>query len=183
MTMGEFLQHVIEWIYELWPIRIIRTWEQGVRIKNGTPTQLLTSMNGWFGTGIHAFWPIIGEIQSEEVNSRVIETSWQTLSTKDGHAISFSLAARFKIRDLMKMYVAIYDSDETIQNQLSAAASTVVGLLDLDELNDNFPSSVAVEARKRLSEWGVTLYEVSMFNCVEAQSLRLMNDTTNTTPN
>lgn len=92
--------------------------------------------------------------------------------------ISFSLAARFRIRNLMKMYIAIYDSEETIRNQLSAAASNVIGSLNYDELNDEFPGAVATEARKRLSEWGVSLNEVSIFNCAEAPALRLMNDTT-----
>lgn len=176
MTLGEFLQQLIEWVYDLWPIRIIREWEQGVRLRNGNRTKLLTSSNGVKGGGIHFFWPLIGEIQSEEANVRVVETSWQTLTTKDGHAVSFSLAARYRIRDLGKLYVAIHEHEETIQNQLSVAAAEAIQDIDLCNLDKSLATAVREIAKTRLSEWGVTLLEVSLFNRVEANTLRLLNE-------
>lgn len=176
MTIGEFLQQVVEWIYEFWPFRIVLAWEQGVRLRGGNVTGLLTSTNGWRGSGIHAFWPIVGEIITEEVNVRVVETSWQSLVTKDGRPVSFSLAARYKIRDLTKLYVQIHDSDDTIGNQMSAAAAAAITNLNLDQLDSLFASAVRAEARKRLAEWGVALLEVSLYNRVEAAALRLMSE-------
>lgn len=176
MTLGVFLQQLIEWVYDLWPIRIIREWEQGVRLRNGNRTKLLTSSNGVKGGGIHFFWPLIGEIQSEEANVRVVETSWQTLTTKDGHAVSFSLAARYRIRDLGKLYVAIHEHEETIQNQLSVAAAEAIQDIDLCNLDKSLATAVREIAKTRLSEWGVTLLEVSLFNRVEANTLRLLNE-------
>jgi len=176
MTLGEFLQQLIEWVYDLWPVRIIREWEQGVRLRNGNRTKLLTSTNGVKGGGIHFFWPLIGEVQSEEVNVRVVETSWQTLTTKDGHAVSFSLAARYRIRDLGKMYVAIHEHEDTIQNQLSVAAAEAIQGIDLADLDAMLATAVREIAKKRLTDWGVTVLEVSLFNRVEAQTLRLLNE-------
>ena len=176
MTIGEFLQKVVEWIYEFWPIRIIRVWEQGVRLRAGNVTGLLTSTNGWFGSGVHGFVPLLGEILSDEVNSRVVETGWQSLTTKDGVAVSFSLAARYRIRDLAKLYVGIHESGETIENQLSAAASLVILDMTFTELEEGFTAAVLEEARKRLNEWGVSLLEVNLFNLVKASALRLINE-------
>ena len=84
MTFGEFLQAVVERIYEFWPFRIVSVWEQGVRMRSGNPTKLLTSRNGLFGSGVHGFVPLVGEIIVEDVNIRVIETGWQSLVTADG---------------------------------------------------------------------------------------------------
>lgn len=176
MTIGEFLLAVVEWVYEFWPIRIIDAWEQGVRMRAGNPTKLLTSENGWRGSGIHGFWPVVGEIISEEANACVIETSWQTLVTKDGKPVSFSLAARFRIRDLMKLYLGIHDRDETIENQLLAAAAAAIVTLNLSELDDKFADAVKDEAKRRLTEWGVTLLEVALVNRVEATNIRLLDD-------
>jgi regulator of protease activity HflC (stomatin/prohibitin superfamily) len=175
MTLGEFFQQVIEWLYELWPIRIVREWEQGVRLRAGNVTRLLTSTNGWFGTGIHAFLPLVGEIQSEETNQRVIETSWQTLTTLDGVSVSFSIAARYQIRDLAKLYVSVHDPEETIQNQLSAAAEVLDSIV-AENVAAEFAPAIHDEAKKRLTEWGVKLLQVSLFNRVEATSLRLLAD-------
>jgi len=176
MTLGEFLQAVLEWFYELWPFRIVREWEQGVRLRNGNVTKLLTSTNGFRGSGVHTFWPMIGEILSEEVNVRVIETSWQTLVSFDDRPVSFSLAARYKIRDLSKLYISIHDQEETIQNQLSAAAALVLCTLEVKDLDEQFAAAVEQEARKKLSSWGVTLLEVNLYNRVEANALRLLSE-------
>lgn len=175
MTLGEFLQQIVEWIYELWPIRIVREWEQGVRLRSGNVTRLLTSTNGWFGSGLHSFWPLLGEIQTEETNQRVVETSWQTLTTLDGVSVSFSLAARYQIRDLSKLYVEIHEPEETIQNQLSAAAE-ILDQIHSENVAAEFAPAIQVEAKKRLTQWGVRLLQVSLFNRVEAPSLRLLSD-------
>ena len=175
MTIGEFLQAVVEWIYEFWPLRIIDAWEQGVRLRGGNPTKLLTSTNGFRGSGIHGFWPILGEIITEEVNSCVIETSWQTLVTADGKSVSFSLAARYRIRDLVKLYVGIHDHEDTIQNQLSAAAATAILDTTLEDMDERFSEAVEEVAKTRLTKWGVTLLEVQLFNRVEATSIRLLD--------
>ena len=110
------------------------------------------------------------------MNVRVIETPWQTLVSFDDKPVSFSLAARYKIRDLSKLYVSIHDSEETIQNQLSAAAATVLCTLAVEDMDEKFAAAVQAEARKRLTEWGVSLLEVNLYNRVEAPALRLLNE-------
>ncbi len=176
MTFGEFLQAAIEWVYEFWPLRIVQAWEQGVRLRSGNPTKLLTSTNGIAGSGVHAFWPLIGEVLTEDANVRVVETGWQSLVTRDGKPVSFSLAARYRVRDLVKLYVHVHDPDETIQNHLSACAAQVIVELTLEELDEKLARGVQQEARKRLNEWGVGLLDVALFNRVEAAALRLMSE-------
>ncbi len=175
MTLGEFLQQLLEYIYELWPLRIVREWEQGIRLRAGTVVKLLTSSNGIFGSGVHPFLPFLGEILTEECNQRVVETSWQTLTTLDGVSVSFSLAARYQIRDLSKLYVSVHDPEETIKNQLSAAAEILDSII-AENVAAEFAPAIHDAAKKRLTEWGVKLLQVSLFNRVEAPSLRLLND-------
>lgn len=172
MTLGEFLQQIIEWIYDLWPFRIIRQWEQGVRLRLGNVSGLLTSTNGWFGTGLHGFWPLIGEIISDETNTQVIDTDWQTLDD-----ISWSLAARFKVFDLAKLYILCQEQDDSIKNIIQAAALEWAYLLTDDEVDDEaFGKAVKKAASVRLKKWGVTLLEVKLMNRVEAKALRLLSD-------
>ena len=89
---------------------------------------------------------------------------------------SFSLAARYRIRDLTKLYVEIHDHESTIQNQVSAAAAQAIAGLTVPEFEAGFQEAVEKEARKRLTKWGVSLLEVSLFNHVEAQALRLLDE-------
>lgn len=173
MSFGDFLQQMVAWAYEIfWPFRIIQEWEQGVRLRSGNVTYLCTSKNGIRGTGIHAYWPVIGEIISEDCNTRVVETPWQTVG-----GTSWTLAARYKIRDLGKLYVEIQDHEDTIVNVIASAAAELAGMLDgADHTETEFTHEVKRLAANRLTKWGVTLLEVSLYNRVEANALRLLQE-------
>jgi regulator of protease activity HflC (stomatin/prohibitin superfamily) len=119
---------------------------------------------------------LFGSILSEETNERVVETDWQSLYTKDDVSISFSLAARYCIVDLGQMYVNIHDPEETIKNQLAGCAAEIVGSMDESELESTFADAVRFAAETQLAFWGVDLREVRVLNKIEAQALRLMNE-------
>ena len=126
MTLGEFLKQVLEWLYQFWPVRIIHDWEQGVRCRFGNATATLDSHNGILGTGLHVFWPVIGEINVYETNIEVSETALQTQTTADGVSVTISLGVKYRVFDLMRMYKNIHDPVETLGNEICAAAGKCV---------------------------------------------------------
>lgn len=175
MTLGELLREAIERLYALWPVRIISDWEQGIRMRHGNAVgNTLTSSNGWFGTGIHAYWPIIGEILSEAVTLRATETVPQTVVSKDGKPITMSFTVTFRIRDLKAMYSKIYEDETTVLDRVRAAAGQVAPTLDWAAMPDQLHRAVADAAKKSMHGWGVDLVDVSTTNLVCAPAVRLV---------
>ena len=176
MTFGEFLRQLFEWLYRFWPARIVRDWEQGVRCRLGNATALLTSRNGVFGTGLHFFWPVLGEIAVYETNIEVTETALQTHTTLDGQTITFSLGVKYQIFDLKRMYLSIHDPIETLHNEICAAAGHCVLSTRESELADRLCERVTQRVKGQLEGWGIELVALSLINLTQARPLRLIMD-------
>lgn len=121
MTLGEFLSKVFEYLYGYWPFRIVSAWEQGIRLRFGRITALLQP-------GLHAFWPLVGEIHVEEVMIDVNTTPSQTVEDAEGEPVTFSLALKYRISDLAKMWSSIQDHENTVVNEITASAASLVPL-------------------------------------------------------
>jgi len=154
MTFGEFLKQAFEWLYQFWPVRIIHDWEQGVRCRFGNATSLLTSQNGLGDTGLHVFWPLVGEINLYETNIEVSETELQTHTTGDGVAVTISLGIKYRIFDLKRMYQSIHDPVETLGNELcSAVGKCEIVSLSLINLTKARPIRLIVDRPKLLDRF------------------------------
>lgn len=180
MTLAEIFRYLIDHVYALWPVRIVRDWEQGVRLFAGRiHSEPLTSTNGWWGSGIHAFWPILGEFLKYLSNIDVIETPIQTVRCGDGKEITFSLGLRYKVDDAAAFYLKIYDDQSTVSETCRSAASVVAGRLGVADFCLHGPGEdgqIAREARKQMHGWGVRVIRVQLINVTTAQSLRLIQD-------
>lgn len=177
MTLGEFLKQALEHLYGLWPFRIIRDWEQGIRLRHGNATALLDSTNGLFGTGIHVFFPVIGEIIDSDTNIETPETDRQDLITADGELISFSLAVRYRVRDLKLLWLKIHDQDETVLEEVRAAAAEVARQWTLEEVRGGrFGPQVLEQLKARTRGWGLEIISVSPVNMTNAPQLRLITE-------
>ena len=135
MTLGELLQRIFEWLYQFWPIRIIHDWEQGVRCLFGNATSNLTSGNGIGGTGLHVFWPLLGEINVYETNIEVSETELQTHTTADDVAVTISIGVKHRIFNLKRMYQNIHDPIETLDNEICSAAGQCIVAMQFTQLS------------------------------------------------
>lgn len=176
MSFGEFLKEALEWLYRFWPFRIVKDWEQGVRVRHGNATALLTSSNGIFKTGMHVFWPGIGEIMVEETNTVTMETDLQTCTTKDGKAFTFSLGVKFQVKDLRAYYLKMHDADSTISEESRSAGARACRDLNLEDCPDKLGDLTKDRAKRRMRGWGLELIDIALINNTEAPALRLIMD-------
>lgn len=178
MTLGEFLQAIAEWVYRFWPFRVVRQWEQGVKLRAGRIRDgALTHENGLLGTGLHAFWPVLGEIVDRDANIEVLETELQTVRLRDGTEATFSLGVRWRIRDLAALYSKVHSPTATVQEAVrSAAGEAARGFEGIDALGAGLGEAAAAGARKLMHGWGVEVIGVTPINLTAAPALRLIAD-------
>ncbi len=186
MNLGELLFKILGWIYDFWPLRVINRWESGVRIWLGQTQKLLTHENGIFGTGLHWFIPLAGEIQARESNLEVLETSMQT-HTVLGQTVTFTLGVRFKISDMKRLYEEIHDPDATIMNELISLAGTAVSSMGeevedpeefdlVEEIRANLIDLLEEAMAESLEAWGIEVKEISLISLAEAPTYRVLAD-------
>ena len=176
MTLGELLKQVIDWLYAFWPLRIVHDWEQGVRCVLGNAKDLLTSQNGLFGSGLHWFWPCIGEIEVAETNIEVVETALQTVLSSEELPVTFSLGLKYRIWNLKHMYQQIHDASETLDNEIASTAGYVASHLEVSNMCDQLCEQTLLETKHQLGEWGIEIVSLRLMNFSEAQPIRLITN-------
>ena len=169
MTLGELLFAAAEWLYGYWPFRIVAEWEQGVRLRFGRITAKLDP-------GLHMFWPGIGEIITKDAVLDVNITELQTVDTADDQSVTFSLALKYRVVDLARLYSSIQDHDATITNEVCASAAQWVQTLDYSDIQSDLSDSVWRDLHVRLEEWGIELIDVSLFNLCCARTFRVLTE-------
>ena len=116
----EWLNTLIERISDLfkWWV-VVAPWERAIRVRCGNRVVE-------FGAGIHIRVPIIDRFYVQSVRLRTIDTQAQTVTTCDGHALTFSGVIQYSITDLMRLYDTLHQPDDTIIDVASAVASQYV---------------------------------------------------------
>lgn len=177
MDLGEFFKWVIEHIVGLWPQRIVHVWEQGVRLWLGRPTKLLSP-------GLHAFFPVLGDIRKVDCTWDVLETGWLTHSI-GGQTVSFTIGLPYRVTDAQAMLTQIYDEGETVENRVTCIGGTLMDGFQPSEEEDwelvwevrnRLPTLLTEAAGKELRTWGLEIGEAAIISAVEVNPIRIMND-------
>lgn len=176
-SLGDLLSQWAGYLWDLFPLRVVKDWEQGVRtIWGQARAEVRTSENGIWGTGVHWFVPVVGTFEIEATATRTSETAVQNLTTKDHVAVRVSFAVTFKIRDLRMMSRRITDEEDSVLDRIRGAAGKLVPTLRWDEL-DQLPEKLEERVRSgELHGWGVNLYEVAPVDCVRLPDVWILGD-------
>ena len=166
MTLGDLIAQFSDFIASLWPLRVVRPWQQGIRVRGGKVT-------GRLYPGTHWFWPLWGDLHVEDTVLDVNTTEEQTVESNDGQCVTFALAIRYRIVDLALMWVSIQDHQATIANEVTASAAGLVRTIDYDELCERLPEEVYDDVAGTLEGWGVQLDSVSIYTLCRARPMRV----------
>lgn len=111
----ELLRGVIPWV-------IVAPWEVAIRIRLGKFTKMLSA-------GIHFRFPYFDEFMIVNTRVRIATTTMQTITTKDGRAVSLAASIGFRLTDPLASFKRLSEPTATI----SAYATTLLTEYVLDK--------------------------------------------------
>ena len=151
------------------PAKIVRSYQRGVKFRWGQDI-------GELATGLHWFWPLAESIEVKDVTEEVLNLPTQTVTTKDGQAVTFSVNIAYEVSDARAYWTAVQDFDAS----LSAASMTYLSRriraetwADLYEKQDALESGLTRSLAQKLSRWGVRIVDVGITDLCRAKPLRL----------
>ena len=164
------------------PYEIVCEWQQGVKTRWGKITKTCRHTNGWFGTGLHFYWPLIGGMDLQDCNTSTIQTDDQTLTTRDGETVVVAMTIAYRIKDAGRFFRWIHDQAETIQNVVESEVGRAVPQLDwwqTDErdswaLTENLVVTAEAEIVPRLRRWGIEVVDLAIHTVARARTYRLI---------
>jgi len=170
--MGEFLRLILDNLRELIPVKLIRTYERGVRFRAGIVEKKPLD------PGPRFFWPFWWTIETVNIAPDILDIENLPVTTKDKRIMNMSAIVNYEVVDAVAAYC-------NVQSYRSAIRGVVVGHL-CDRAAD-FDKDILLEQRADLKrtlrerlttcvkDWGVRVNDVSLTHTVETKPFTLFN--------
>ncbi len=155
-------------IFKWWIV--IMPWEQGIRVTFGKKLELLDK-------GIYFKLPLIHTVYVQERRLRAINLPIQTISTKDGYAITISCSVGYSINDITKLYNTLYQPDMTIQSIVASKVSEHICSISLNEISIKKIEEVVTGHLGNLDH-GLKYEYMRVINFANVKTFRLIQDQT-----
>jgi regulator of protease activity HflC (stomatin/prohibitin superfamily) len=159
------LDNLREWKF----IVFIRDYQRGVHFRKGL--YLRTLDPGWW-----VRIPYVDDVEDVTVVDDVLDLPVQSITTKDGHMVSFSANIAYEIVDVHKMYCRVQDFETSLSRAAMNHLARKVRDWTWDELMLNqrdLEKSLRDTMTTRVKEWGVKVLDVGLTDLVQAQQYRV----------
>jgi regulator of protease activity HflC (stomatin/prohibitin superfamily) len=165
---------VSENLGKLVPVKIVHSYEQGVKFSDGLDVALL-------GPGWHWYWPFKQRIEILSVAEDIIDCEVQSLTTKpdaNGNAeeVTISFVLTVKVADARKLYVGLQDWAVNIERAARRYIHRRVRSWTYRELIDkqtDLEAGLKETLTKRFEKWGVEISDVGMTDLTSARNYRV----------
>ena len=148
---------------------VVAPWEQAIRVRLGKHTKLL-------GAGVHFRIPYLDKVYVHTTRKRLVHTSAQTLTTKDGKHVTIAGSLGYSIADLLKMYDTLHQPKDTIVQELMGEISSFIVTHDLDACA---PSVIEQQVNDRrgglLAAYGIKSHGFIVTDFAVVRTYRLLN--------
>lgn len=154
------------------PVKTVRSYQQGVKFSMGRDVALL-------GPGIHWYWPFFQAVEALDCAEETIDLPTQTVTTRDGHPVTFSANVVYRTVNARQRYVRLMDFDRSIGNVARNHLARRVRRLTWDELvarQSWLERSLAKTLTTRAKRYGVEILEVGITDFTRAKPFRLYGD-------
>lgn len=171
--MGAFFEKLWTFLQELQPIRIVRSYEQGVKFVNGQHSQTP------LGAGVYAIVPFFDAIETINCQEDVVDLPIQSITTTCGKQVSLSANVTFQVVDAVLNFTAVADFNENLQRLATRHIMSRVrdwSWAKLCEEQRDLEASLKGTLETRAKRWGVRIIDVGFDTMVQARQFRIFGD-------
>lgn len=175
--MSEFLQAILDFIKELWPIAVVEPWEHGVLFRMGT-------CKGGRAPGWYFVWPYADRMTTVSMLPAPIFTGRQDVTASDGTVVSFVGSAIVQVVDAERVLTGVDDYQESAREMLSSVLADRLASVDADRLKPEKRGRLLADltrwADEELDPYGMEVSRVRFATFVSsARTYRIMQDQSN----
>lgn len=174
--MGWF-ERLWAFLTELQPIRIVRSYEQGVYFLNGQvsrwkPDAPEMALSG----GVYAIVPFFDAIEIVNCQEDALDLPVQSITTTCGKQVSLSANVIYRVTDAVLWFTAVADFNENIQRLATRHIMARVREWSWAELcaeQKELERSLKGTLETKAKRWGVEILDVGFDTLVQARQFRL----------
>lgn len=164
-----WIQAIFDFLHQFWPLRIVNSYQKGVRFKLGQDTEEL-------GTGWYFFIPFFWSIEVVHTVPDVMDLGVHSITTRDDVTVTFSANVAYEIVDARLMYTKVQDFSLSLARLAEGHLATKIRDLDYRELIDTqkkLEESLERTLTTKAKGWGVLISDVWITDLVKTKQYRL----------
>lgn len=165
MWIKETLEYLLK-VFIIW--KIILPWETGIRVRIGKDIKILNK-------GIHFRIPYFDSIYVQQTRLRVVDMPIQTTTTKDGHTITFIIAAGYEVTDILKLYNALHRPESTLSNMIMGSATSFVNDNNLSDIKPQLIEDCVMDVMSK-TDYGIKFAYSKLLGFSVVKTFRLIQD-------
>jgi len=154
--------HLFIWWFTLPP------WERALRVRLG---KHITE----FGAGLHFRVPYFDTIYRQTTRLLFVSLDPQTVTTTDGHTITFAGVFGYVVEDLRRLYMTIQSPETTIQALVTGALAQYLVTHPLEECEPDVVEQ-AVMNDIDIAQYGLGQAELALTTYARVRTYRLIMD-------
>jgi len=161
----EFLDYLLNSV-KFWVI--VQPWEQGIRVRKGSKVKLLIA-------GMYFRIPYLDSVYIQETRLRVASLPIQTVTSKDGSAVTLNGAIGYSIINIEKLYNTLYHPETTISNM---AMGEVADYVFKNPIADTDPKKIEATVLNKLNahDYGLQFDYFKITSFAVVRTYRLIQD-------
>lgn len=164
-----FFQHLVRLFPRLWTVK---AWEGGIIMRCGKLKRVV-------GPGLYFLWPIVDIERSTIVQTQTVDVRVQSAITKDQKNITISCAITYKVQNVEKALLKVYDYEVAIAIEALGvllhyfSKRTFDACFEVDEIVGELQKGLAEQAAR---SWGLKLERIQLTDLADAKVIRLITD-------
>jgi regulator of protease activity HflC (stomatin/prohibitin superfamily) len=154
--------------HELVPIVVMHPYNSGVQIRMGKVLRVLAA-GGWY-------WkiPFVDDVLNEHIVPRTERLTGLATTTVDGKAIGFDAVVTYRISDIQKALLDVYDLKDAIADSCAGIIGTELSTVSWAHIiNGDMVDTLTAACRKRGWKWGVEIQLVQLTGVAPVKNLRV----------
>lgn len=171
MGLEKIFELIIEWIMEILPFYVVKTWQKGVILRFG-------KVHCVHDPGIHFKIPFVDEPINLIVVTTTIETPAQTLVTSDGMDVTVQAVVKYSISDAAAFSTEIYDATDAIMDFTQGHIMREINNHTYQECRDvdMVSNTITKKVRAEVKKYGIYIDQVTLTNFIKTRNFRIFKD-------
>jgi hypothetical protein len=149
-----------------WWVTVV-PWEKGIRVRLGKYQTVLEP-------GVHVRLPLIDRVFRQSIRRRFSLCPTQTVSTKDGKAVTLRGGLSYAIVDIALLHNSVHQAEDTIQTEAQAFVARYVRARNLEHCEPADLEDYVVD-QIDLSRYGLGDVEFSLTDFVAVKTYRVID--------
>lgn len=155
---------------DLWPVYVVDAFDEGIVLRFGKFHKVIEA-------GLHFKIPFVDQPLTTTTVTTTMHLNSQSLTTLDGKGVVLRGVVKYKVKDIEKFLLTVYDAKDAIGDVTMGCIKAVVMDKNWNDLLSNeLDELILKEVKAECRKWGVDVSKVTLTDLAIIKSIRLFNE-------